>query len=764
MPFWCTNLRQDGADDLLRFITQFSNFHSVKFVISSRRHNSFDDQLPTDNKIQLHELTARDLNTYVTTKLNAFAQQDTLSEITRKDVETLASQIVRKAEGVFLWVVLVVKDISKGFRDRNSIQELEARIKDLPADLELLFLRLLDRIQNRYHSRTAQIIQIILAAQPRGLYFVDFVFAMDSISTSRKGRLARSFYKAWSHHHQEKWLEKWFQIAGAEVNALCDNFLQYSNTVKSSEPNKSWDSQRPQWAVQSDTSSNVVYFLDPGIEFLHRTVRDFFNDSSPGREFLRRFTPRDFVPYAALVIGRLWGTWIMTATDPSRRYFVQECMRMTIRYSLLLQKHYLQVLPSVESEMEECFQSLAQILCKRQNKHPEKHWSTFILFNQTALRFSQSNNATKQPRIRVHDMNGALTAFGLGEYVKQRIKNSGEIFSKRYLTHLLMVTSFGAQMNPFEYLPDNLTFLAGEETLKSSLSLANELLRLGANPNLCLPCTSDWESPWQNFMYFFQQTENFEHFASGDQLKSVWKAAHGEILRTMNSYILHGADIELRLPLTYPMRGYNYWIVQVKYDLSEVLDMYLKNSDIYTPDSSRLSLSEFLATCSFDGSVGKRIIEKERQSLAKFDFNFSGSFIVSGVRSPQKIYDYRKRLNDSIFDSQERYPDFRDFGDPNPYFSLSLKQSLEFTRVMKVSQSYHLGPDLRKDLGNDVVRVYRQICLDLDLDDSFWIQSKSLMASISDPLPMRYPYRRQAKLFEDEYFIGSVKYTRLFPS
>jgi hypothetical protein len=59
------------------------------------------------------------------------------TQVIRKEVQqALIDNILEKASGVFLWVKLVVEEITIGLDDGDTGQELQERLDSLPPELE----------------------------------------------------------------------------------------------------------------------------------------------------------------------------------------------------------------------------------------------------------------------------------------------------------------------------------------------------------------------------------------------------------------------------------------------------------------------------------------------------------------------------------------------------------------------------------------------------------------------------------------------------
>ncbi|EEU36353.1 uncharacterized protein NECHADRAFT_52696, partial [Fusarium vanettenii 77-13-4] len=85
----------------------------LKLCVSSREHNVFMNALSKDQRLRLHELTLFDMQEYVAGHLKDMPS-DTLSEHLRND---LITSIPEKADGIFLWTILVVRTIRRKIED-----------------------------------------------------------------------------------------------------------------------------------------------------------------------------------------------------------------------------------------------------------------------------------------------------------------------------------------------------------------------------------------------------------------------------------------------------------------------------------------------------------------------------------------------------------------------------------------------------------------------------------------------------------------------
>lgn len=129
----------------------------IKFVVSSRPINSCLDAFQDSPSLRLENLNRADIRTYVEDNLGPKLDVWGLGKC-----PDLREEIVVKSMGVFLWVHLVVHSLLQGLRDGDTTSELATRLRDLPSDLEQLYIHMLDRIPTAYQSQAAQIFQLVL--------------------------------------------------------------------------------------------------------------------------------------------------------------------------------------------------------------------------------------------------------------------------------------------------------------------------------------------------------------------------------------------------------------------------------------------------------------------------------------------------------------------------------------------------------------------------------------------------------------------------
>ena len=236
----------DGLDeyegkpgDIIRLIELLKSTLQVKICVSSRPWNEFEKDFGQDKskKLYMQDLTRGDIELYVRDTLE---NDGGFQELKQRDSHCLdlIQEVVDAAEGVFLWVFLVVRSLLEGLTNADRIVDLQRRLRLLPTDLNEYFERILFTVDNFYRKQTAQMFRVTLAASealPSLCYwFIDQEdpFLMEKLEVGPLSEEATS--------DRLKQIQK-------RLNACCKGLLEAQTMV-----------------------SKYIR-----VDFLHRTVRDF---------------------------------------------------------------------------------------------------------------------------------------------------------------------------------------------------------------------------------------------------------------------------------------------------------------------------------------------------------------------------------------------------------------------------------------------------------------------------------------------------------
>lgn len=153
-----------GNTDIADLVRDFSEAENFRVCASSRPLRDFELSFRKVPSLMLQNLTFNDIKTYVTNKFN---EDDHVTQLQKSEpglANRFASEIVDKANGVFLWVKLAVRSILKGLKYDDSIAELDKRLSELPDDLMELYLHMLKDVDSSYQDQGAKFLQIVYRA------------------------------------------------------------------------------------------------------------------------------------------------------------------------------------------------------------------------------------------------------------------------------------------------------------------------------------------------------------------------------------------------------------------------------------------------------------------------------------------------------------------------------------------------------------------------------------------------------------------------
>ena len=245
----------DGdPDDIIEILEKLRSWPDLKICVSSRPWNEFTEaQMGTfDPTFALEDLTRIDIRNYVRDTLEESARFRALTSRDPRSHE-LTQEIVDKARGVFLWVILVVKSLLAGLRNADKISHLQHRLREFPETLESYFDHILNSVDKGYGKQTAQTFTYALEAEgPLSLLTYSFLEDDDvgntvNLETTTKTLTMEDIVLR--HEDTQR-----------RLNAWCKGLLEvvaYKDEPKS----------------LSDRYFHKI--LTPKVDFLHRTVRDF---------------------------------------------------------------------------------------------------------------------------------------------------------------------------------------------------------------------------------------------------------------------------------------------------------------------------------------------------------------------------------------------------------------------------------------------------------------------------------------------------------
>ena len=257
-----------GYDSFLRLIEDLVHQGNVKICLSSRPLLVFEEAFRGAPSLKLQDLTYDSIRAYADTQLSNLIQR----RVDKRDihrVKDLVGVIVNRADGVFLWAVIAIRDVRDGLRDVVDLNELTQTIENLPSQIESLFMLMLNRIKPAYQRDAARFLQIALY----------FPLASDAPTLT-----LCILYFIQSQRSSEDAPVEYDKVATSEIVEPCKTL----RTRLLSHTAGLLDLTSSSYEGCRLHNTDHEPLLHTRVTFLHRTARDFLHENDQAKSFLAR--------------------------------------------------------------------------------------------------------------------------------------------------------------------------------------------------------------------------------------------------------------------------------------------------------------------------------------------------------------------------------------------------------------------------------------------------------------------------------------------
>ena len=296
----------DGLDEfdgdtteMSEFILRLSTFKGVKICAASRPWPVFEDTFSQRPRLRVETLTNSDIRLFVSEKLNSHIRFREMSKLMTESSRELIFEITDKAQGVFLWVRIVVQSLLEGFRDGDSLESLHQRLHGLPSDLEELFKKILDHLNPKYFKEASELFQLVAATASESISLFTLFLAQEGLQKALEA--PRKPFSQQQVSFDADTMKR-------RMASRCQGLIE-----------------APEFDNQGGNSK---------VQYLHRTVRDFL-DRKDIWDFVKSGTPDSYNPPAALCGAYVW---LLKAISLEQGF--SEKLMLNIWTSLLPSIHY----------------------------------------------------------------------------------------------------------------------------------------------------------------------------------------------------------------------------------------------------------------------------------------------------------------------------------------------------------------------------------------------------------------------------------------
>ena len=265
-------------------LCQWSAHSNIKICVSSRPHLEFLDTFPSENRINLHEVTALDI-----WRLGCdMFEKDENFERVRQIYQELVNGIVWQAEGVILWAQLALKSVIYEVSLNSSHVRLREKLSSLPREMDKLYDKMLANLDESDRLKVDLILYLVrFCNKERYRFWAPYVAWLDDVTQSSfpSSALLRSTESKMDY-------EQFLEDTKRQLLGLTKGLL----TVR-----------------ENFTYGNIRHYK---VTFFHRTVGDYLGLQWRQKRFKEAFSDT----YLPDVVFRLNMCFLARATKAGERW------------------------------------------------------------------------------------------------------------------------------------------------------------------------------------------------------------------------------------------------------------------------------------------------------------------------------------------------------------------------------------------------------------------------------------------------------------
>ncbi|KAI9788732.1 MAG: hypothetical protein M1816_006589 [Peltula sp. TS41687] len=228
-----------------------SGSRRIKVCISSRPEPILKSTFKNTPGLCLENYTYQDILKYVDSRIEALKSLEEGSELIAK----LRTDILEKANGVFLWVRFAMDELHRGLAEGDNIMELRQRLSLIPNDLLRLYEHVLNVIREHHRKQALVMLRIVLCARrpltPFEFYYA-VVFGAEPAFPSQK-----AMQESEIHVRDEDGIEK-------RIRSRCRGLLEVINSEDAYREKRRIVQFMHQSVKEFVMSDRVFELLDPG--------------------------------------------------------------------------------------------------------------------------------------------------------------------------------------------------------------------------------------------------------------------------------------------------------------------------------------------------------------------------------------------------------------------------------------------------------------------------------------------------------------------
>ncbi|KAI8689233.1 NACHT domain-containing protein [Fusarium keratoplasticum] len=513
---------QGDYHDLLFLLDRLSG-PRVKLCLSSRPEQVLRNHLQVHASLRMQDLTENDMRKYATGCLHR-----AISPTGQKlRIKAFVHSIICKADGVFLWVVLVSKSLARGIENGDSDTELGQRLESMPGDLAALYKDMWSRLNDDcgiYQKSSSWFFNIIFAAE----YTVEERVHSRTLQCLKRGSVSVfELMAAADATVLDRFLDRGEEFSTAEIDKRCSHVARAVEIRSAGLLEVSNELPR---------RNSMVHYAKMKVLFIHRTARDFLLENEDGR--------------------RLWQTSEISVND-ARTRLIRACLlrcyvwpfpkdiKHLFRYSEL-SSFLLSVSRTVDKDGDPPEDLTSAI---ERAYETRRLWSRFADMGLKARNLPRRDPKLIEAKFLLWAGLSGLVRYTAGRILQVQPRNGPD-------------SILDALLYGFCHRVEN---IRDEETVYEDRGpLIQCLLQQGAAPN---GNDDALTSPW--VLYLSTILRRLSHYRTA-MGSSVSRKASGEVSKTLRVFLEAGASLSGNIPVRVSLTGTQLSYKCVKVCLEEV--------------------------------------------------------------------------------------------------------------------------------------------------------------------------------------------------
>lgn len=544
----------EGDEDLLLdMVRLFSNALRCKICVSSRPEQAFRHEFRECPQLRIQDFTRKDIHRMASGKLIPVLEKylDTSKQSLAGNVTHFVDTLVKMASGVFLWLDLMIKDLIKGAKNGDTIEQLQSRLERTPATIDGMYAHILENLDPIYHRE--------------GLKYFAILFAAEDLEISvTLLLLVCAQGEPWEHAAQfdldyftTMHFESTCQRLENRLIACCGGLIDISDRQEYKDgDDKDWKYEGKEAENMEVEEDRSIIDESRAIGFTHKTameyVRQRYNHqmglASPGEA--NAYLARGGIGFLTLLSSRQ-----KCGTKPKITRIFREWFRFTMRTisalgCLVSEPHMSESSVSIQIDLtNQIFRSIQEI-------HNQIYQSAQDCWSNEIFKVDLIEQYSDSAEICIKDRLSAAAFHGCNHYLSSRL-SMGRI-EEQLATDLLQATLCGIDRDLYSHFSvRSISYLPNLLIMQTILQHALDPQKLYSTPLLGLWPTKTRSTLWGEFLRIL--SEIFDRFGVSDA-KVVPASFELCSVALTEAFLLQGAD-----PNTKIQRYHNVYRIQGGY-------------------------------------------------------------------------------------------------------------------------------------------------------------------------------------------------------